>query len=286
VAAGLEHLERAIALFDPDRHQPGPLRLGPSSGVSSYTTSAFLLWLLGSPDRALERAARAVDLAGQLNHPFTLAYTLFHVGLLDLWRREFELVETRARGVLEVAEEHDYALWKALGLALQGAAITGLGRTDEGLARVDRGIAEYQGLKTPPVFWPLLLSLKAGAFGLGGRPAEGLELIDEAVAITGERNIQFPDFALLKGDLLLALADTEAAEARFRSALEVAGALGLRLPQLRAATRLTRLRRAAGRRPDGTDALREVYETFIEGFETRDLAEARAVLDEVNARVG
>jgi predicted ATPase/class 3 adenylate cyclase len=286
VPTGLDHLDRAIALFDPDRYQPGPLRLGPSSGVSSHTTSALLLWLLGLPDRAAKRAARALELAGQLNHPFTLAYTRFHVGLLDLWRREYELVEARGNGVLEVAEEHDYSIWRALGLTLEGAAMTGLGRTEEGLARIDRGIALYQGLKTPAVFWPLLLSLKAGAFGLSGRPADGLELVGEAIEIMGEDNIredniQFPDFALLKGDLLLGLADAEAAESHFRGAFEIAERLGLRMPQLRAATRLARLQK----RPDATDVLRDVYETFTEGFETRDLLEARTVLDEVDARV-
>ena len=285
VAAGLEHLDRAIALFDPHQHQPGPLRLGPSSGVSSYTTSAFLLWSLGFPDRAVERAARAVELAEQMNHPFTLAYTRFHVGLLDLWRREYRLVLVRGSGVLELAEEHDYPIWRALGLGLEGVGMTGLGRADEGLARIDRGVALYQGLKTPPVFWPLLLSVKAAALALSGRPEGGLELIDEAVAITGVRNIQFPDFALLKGDLLLALADAEAAESSFRSAFDVAEGLGLRMPQLRAATRLTHLRREAGRRPDGTDALPDVYRTFTEGFEAADLVEARAVLDEVDGRV-
>jgi predicted ATPase/class 3 adenylate cyclase len=285
VSTGMDHLERAIALFDPHRHQPGPLRLGPSSGVSSHTTSALLLWLLGSPDRATERAARAVELAEQLNHPFTLAYTGFHAGLLDLWRREFELVQVRGSGVLEVAEEHDYPIWRALGLALEGVAMTGLGRAEEGLARLDRGVALYQGLKTPPVFWPLLLSIKAGALALSGRPAGGLELVDEAVEMTGEQNIQYPDFALIKGDLLLALADAAGAESRFRSAFDVAGSLGLRMPQLRAATRMTHLRLAARKRPDRTDVLRDVYNTFTEGFDTRDLVEARAVLEEVGARV-
>src|SRR4029450_11704833 len=187
VSTGLDHLERAIALFDPHRHQPGPLRLGPSSGVSSHTTSALLLWLLGSPDRATERAARAVELAEQLNHPFTLAYTGFHAGLLDLWRREFELVQARGSGVLEVAEEHDYPIWRALGLALEGVAMTGLGRAEEGLARLDRGIALYQGLKTPPVFWPLLLSIKAGALALSGRPAGGPGLVGGGVGGAGGR---------------------------------------------------------------------------------------------------
>ena len=285
VSTGMEHLDRAIALFDPQRHQPGPLRLGPSSGVSSYTTSALLLWLLGSPAQAAGRAAKALELAGQLNHPFTLAYARFHVGLLDLWRRDYELVHARANRTLEVAEEHDYPLWRALAFALQGAAITGVGRPEEGLARIDRGIALYQGLKTPPVFWPLLLSVKAGAFVQSDRPESGLDLIDQAIAITGDRNLQYPEFALVKGDLLLALGDPGGAESTFRRAFDVAEGLGLSMSQLRAATRLTRLWRAAMKRPDGTDELRDLYETFTEGLETRDLVEARAVLDEVDARV-
>jgi predicted ATPase/class 3 adenylate cyclase len=284
VPTGLEHLDRAIALFDPRQHQPGPFRLGPSSGVVSYTSSAYFLWLFGHPDRASERASSAVELARQLNHPYTLAYTLFHVGFLDLWRREFELVHERASSVLEVAEEHDYQIWRALALVLQGAAMTGLGRP-EGLASIDQGIALYQGLKTPPVFWPLLLSVRARGFGLGGRPADGLDLIDEAIEMTGEANVLYPEFALLKGDLLVALADADGAEPLFQSVFDVSGNLGVRMPQLRAATRLTRLWRAAGKRPQGTDLLRGVYQTFTEGFDTPDLVEARAVLDEVDARV-
>jgi predicted ATPase/class 3 adenylate cyclase len=285
ISTGLDHLDRAIALFDPHHHQPGPLRFGPRSGVVAHTASAFLLWLLGRPDRAVERAARAVELARQLNHPVTLAYTLFHVGFLDFSRREMGLVHERATEVLDIAEEQDYHIWRALALALQGAAMTGLGRHEEGLARIDRGIALYQGLKTPPVFWPLLLSVRARAFAFAGRPADALDLIDEAIEMTGEGNFLYPEFALLKGDLLLALADADRAESLFRRAFDAAEDLDVRMPQLRAALRLTRLWRAVGKQPDGTDILRGVYDTFSEGFDTFDLVEARAVLDEVDARV-
>jgi predicted ATPase len=225
-----------------------------------------------------------VELARQLNHPVTLAYTLFHVGFLDFSRGELEVAHERASRVLDVAEEHDYQIWKALALALQGAAMTGLGRPEEGLARTDQGIALYQGLKTPPVFWPLLLSVRARGFALGGRPGDGLPLIDEALEMTGKGNILYPEFALLRGDLLLALADADGAEPCFQSVFDVAGDLGVRMPQLRAATSLIRLWRAVGKRLDETDMLRRVYETFTEGFDTRDLVEARAVLDEVDAR--
>jgi predicted ATPase len=228
---------------------------------------------------------RAVDLARQLNHPVTLAYTLFHVGFLDLWRRELELVRQRAGGVLVVAEEHDYQIWKAVGLVLEGVAMTGLGQPEEGLPRVERGTALYQGLATPPIFWPLLLSVRARGFALAGRTEEGLPLIDEALGIVSGDDFLYPEFALIKGDLLVALDNPEGAEPMFQSALVVARDLGLRTPQLQAATRLTRLRRAAGK-PAETDDLRAVYGTFAEGLDTRDLAEARAVLDEADARVG
>jgi predicted ATPase/class 3 adenylate cyclase len=285
VPAGLDHLDRAIALFDPLQHRSGRFRLGPSAGVTAHTTSALLLWLLGYPDRAVERATRGVELATAIEHPFTLAYSLFHVGYLDFLRRDMQLVYARSSAVLEVAEEHDYGIWTALALALQGVAKTALGRPEEGLAQTDHGIALYEGMKTPPVFWPLLLCIRAGGLALAGRPADALDPVNEAVEITGERGVLYPEFALLQGDLLLALSDAAGAESRFRRAFEVARDQGARMPELRAATRLTRLRLAAGKRENDIDALRSVYETFTEGFDAADLVEARTVLDEVEARV-
>ncbi len=285
VPAGLDRLDRAIALFDPQRHGPGRFRLGASPGVVANTSSALLLWLLGFPERALERVRSGLELAERLDHPFTLAYTSFHAGLLDLWRRDFELADERSGRVLDVAEEHDYETWRALGLALQGAAMVGLGRSAEGLDRMSRGVALYEGLTTPPVFWPLLESLRAGALGLAGRPADGLDLIDEALELNGENNITYPEFALLKGDLLLGLHDVDGAARWFRSGHEVAAAFGLRMPQLRASARLTRISGTAYERRDRAEELREIYSTFTEGFDALDLVEARAVLDELGDRV-
>jgi predicted ATPase/class 3 adenylate cyclase len=287
VPVALDHLDRAIALFDPQRHAPGRFRLGPSPGVVAHTTSAFLLWLSGYPDRSVERTERGLELARELDHPFTLAYVLFHIGFRDLWRQEFELVHRWASGALEIAEEHDYQVWRALALVLQGVAMAALGDAEEGLARSDHGIALYQGLKTPPVFWPNLLSIRARGFGFAGRPAEGIDALDQAIEFyQGRINILYPELPLLKGDLVVALSGTDAAERWFQEAFDVGGEVGARMTQLRAATRLARLSRDAGKRADGADMLRAVYETFTEGFETRDLLEARTLLDEVHdARV-
>jgi predicted ATPase/class 3 adenylate cyclase len=281
--AGLAHLDQAIGYF---RSAPAPsrrFRLGNNPGVACFTTSAFILWMLGYPDRALQRASDAVALATELEHPFTLAYALFHCGFLHLWRREPELVGDRAVGVLQVADDHDFQIWRALGTCLLGAANTGMGQGEEGLAQIRQGIDLYQGLKTPPVFWPLVLFIQAGAHAQAGRAADGLALIDEALEIAGRGAgmTLLPEFQLLKGDLLLALPQGNGTnpEPWFQRAFDVAQVLDARMSQLRAAVRLCRLWRDQANGEHGSRVLRAVYDTFTEGFTTADLTEARVLLD-------
>jgi tetratricopeptide (TPR) repeat protein len=85
---GLEHLAKGISFIDPDWHPSRRFNLGNYTGVSCYTTSSMLLWGLGYPDRALENANVAVDLARKINHPYSLAYALFHYGFLQYWMRD------------------------------------------------------------------------------------------------------------------------------------------------------------------------------------------------------
>lgn len=59
--------------------------------------------------------------------------------------------------MLDIAAEYEFQVWQAVATCLHGAALSGMGRTEAGLTQVRQGIALYQGLKTPPVFWPLLL---------------------------------------------------------------------------------------------------------------------------------
>jgi predicted ATPase/class 3 adenylate cyclase len=275
---GLEELDTAIALFESKGYRSAPFRLGNDPGVASLTTSALVLWLLGQPDRAVGRASRAVTLASEQGHPFTLAYALFHCGFLHLWRREPALVRNSAVAALEVAGEHDLQIWKALGRCLLGAATAEMGSFDEGLAQIKQGLNLYQGLKTPPVFWPLLLFLQAGAYSRSGRPALGLGLIEDAIEIAGSGLTLLPEFYLRKGDLLLATGREEGADMWFHRAFDVAHSLDARMSLLRAAVRLCR---PGGERDDaeGRGVLRDVYATFTEGFTTADLSEARALLE-------
>ncbi|MCA1831377.1 MAG: AAA family ATPase [Actinobacteria bacterium] len=274
---GLLHLDRSITMFDPRRHRSAPMRLGANPGVVAHTTSAFTLWLLGDPDLAIERSTRALELAAQLYHPFTLAYALYHVGFLALWQSDYESVLERADAAVRVAEEHGYQVWRAVGLVLGGTALIALGRPEEGLARSDQGIALYQEISTPPVFWPFVLTIRARGFGLAGRPQEGVDIIDQVLEMIGDRfDLLSSEFPMIKGDLLLATSRRDEAEQWFERALDIAKQTGARTTELRAATRLARLTRE----PKSIEILRSARESFVGKVETADVAEARAVLED------
>jgi tetratricopeptide (TPR) repeat protein len=286
LSMGLDHLEKGIANYHPDQHRLRRFRLGNDPGVACFTTSALVLWMLGFPDRALKRANDAVALASTLNHPFTMAYTLFHTGLLHLWRREVELVRGRAQAVLDITEKHEFQIWKAVATCLHGAALAGMGSAEEGLMQNNRGMELYQGLKTPPVFWPLLLLIRAGVCGQAGRPEEGLASLDEAMTIVGQgsANPLASAFCRLKGDLLLALSPENQAEAEpwFQQALEIARERQARMLELRAAMSLSRLWREQGKPEHGRQLLSDAYERLTEGFATADLKEASALLADLS----
>ena len=282
--AGLEHLDKAIALFDAAPTRVTGARLGNDPRVACLTTSGFTLWLLGFPDRAVERMDAAIDLARRLDHPYTFAYAMHHSALLHLWRREPELVRDRAVRLLEISDEYDFRIWSAIGSCMLGVAQTALGSPELGLAAIREGMADYQGIVTPPVFWPMLLFVNATASRGAGQPADGLIPIGTAIDLLGSAGgIMLPELTLLKGDLLADLVATgveveSGPDATWRAARVDARTYGTRMSELRAATRLCR---SVVDDPDDPRVrdLESLLSTFTEGFATADLVEARTVLD-------
>src|SRR3990170_1241761 len=167
---GMDHLEKGISAYDLDQQGWYRFRLGNNPGVVCFITSAILLWALGFPERSLHRANKAIAMSEKLNHPSSMAYARFHTGLLYLWRREGEPALQCAQAVLDIAEEHEFQSWIAVGNCLRGAALAGLGSAEEGLVLIQQGVNMYQRLKTPPVFWPMLLYFQAAVYGLVARP--------------------------------------------------------------------------------------------------------------------
>jgi adenylate cyclase len=276
-------LDEAISLFPNVPARPYSLR-GPANDprVSCLTTAAFGSWLVGRPDKALERANEALALAATLNHPFTSAYAQFHVGLIHTLRREFDIAHDRAAQTRQIGMEHGFQIWNAVGGCLVGVTQTGIGRVDEGVRNIESGLVMYRELRSPPVFWPILLLLASAAYNRAGRPAEGLRHIEMTEPLVGPQTIGalFPEFQIAKGDLLTnGSADGgEHPEALYQSAHDFAGTMSARMSQLRAATRLARSSQARGDAETTVRLLAPLYETFDEGLATADLREAREML--------
>ena len=261
------------------------MRVGNDPRISCLTTSAITLWLLGHPDRAAERANAALSLAAELEHPFTSAYASFHAGLVRLWRREPEIALDLAVGLRDLAEEHEFRIWIAVGGVLTGFAQVDLGRFQEGLASIRSGMGLYGELRSPPIFWPFLQWLHARACVRAGRPADGLASLDTAIEILspGRGVSVLPELYLVKGDTLASMAsadgrDPAPAAAWYQRAIDRAGQLDARMAQLRAATRLARLGQLDDEAGAAKRVLRAVYDTFAEGLDLPDLVEAREVL--------
>ena len=185
IQAAVVHLDRAIEASEAADFGARRFSLGPDPRVSTLTTSGFMLWLLGYPDRALERADRGVALGASLD-PYSLAYGLFHNAYLHLWRSEPHLVLERALQLLDLVADHDFPIWRALGTCLAGAANAILGHPEEGLAQFREGMDQYQGMRSPPVFWPFLRIVEAATLTTAGRTADALTVLDEAVPLVGD----------------------------------------------------------------------------------------------------
>lgn len=150
---------------------------------------------------------------------------------------------------------------------------------------IEKGMKAYGGLRAPPAFGPLLLYVQAKACGAAARPAEGLKLIDEALAIAaqGSERALSSEFFQLKGDLLLALSPENAAEAEalFLDAANVAADADAWMLQLRAAIRLSRLWCDQGKAEQARKLLGDAYAQFTEGLSNADVREAEALLDDM-----
>lgn len=277
---GLAHLDKAIELHDPKVQGSARYRMGTNVGVAARVASGLIRWQCGLVVQGTEQVAEALDLARSIDHPFSIAWALYHNGFLALGRNRFEEALRFAEELAQVSDKNDYLLWRTLATVLEGVATTALGDIEAGLSMTETAIDLYEGLTTPPVFWPLVLSLRALVISMAGQPERGIELIDEALNIVGSDESMAPAFQNMRGDMLGMIpgANPRVSEEAFLSAARMAHHGGYYTIELQALTRLVTVRRAMRTTPDGSDDLAALYDSFTEGFEEHDLIAAREVL--------
>lgn len=279
VPTAIEHADRAAAHF---RDAPAgriEFRVGTNPGVVATAVAGLLRWTAGFPESAEADLRQSLVLADEIAHPFSQAFARHHAMLLDLWRSDSAAVVDRAEESLRLAERHHYPMWRALALLFRGAARVAASERSEGLAELEDAFALCERLPTPPVFWPLVLQIRATAHGAAGEVRRALDLIEEAWARLGGEHPVAGELALARGDLVLdATGDRQTAGERFRLAATLAGARRARMVELQA---LTRLVVVATDEPDAVEAvsrLREVYDSFTEGSTSPPLVAAAAAL--------
>lgn len=280
VPAAIDDADRAAAYFDGTTSGFVEFRVGPNPGVVAHAIGGLLRWTAALPDAAVASMKRALDLAADLDHPYSRAFALHHATLLDLWRLDMPSVGARAEESRRLADTHDYAIWRALALVFQGVATVARGHPEPGLAEMEQGFTLYQELATPPIFWPALLAIRATTHGTAGDADRALGLIERAWTSLGGDHPAAADIAIAHGDLLLAAPahDVAAAEALFERAAVLSADRGARMVELQALTRLATLHRGGPAGDDTLRRLRELYDTFTEGFATPQLRAAEATL--------
>jgi TOMM system kinase/cyclase fusion protein len=286
------HLEQAIALYDPQQHRSHAFTYGGHDpGVCCRMYAARTQWLLGYPDQAVQRSHEALSLAQKIAHPFSLAHALCFVAGIHQFRREGQAVQEQAEAAMALSTEQGFASRLAMGLFLRGWALAEQGQGEEGIAQMRQGLAARHAIGED-VDRAYYLTLLAEVYGRLGQIDEGFALLAEALAAVQHTREHWTEAELcrLKGELLLKQAvgvglkpaTTDEAEACFHQALEVARRQQARSLELRTATSLSRLWQGQGKRAAAHELLAPIYGWFTEGFDTADLQEAKALLDELS----
>jgi predicted ATPase len=281
-----KHFEQGMELYDPVQHRSLAFLYGEDQGVVCLARAAHILWMLGYPEQALQTNCKALTLARELSHPFSLVYALVFGSRLHELRREWQAVQEQAEEAFSLATEHGFAQWVAMATLSKGLALAMQGREEVGLTQLRQGAAAIRATGSG-VAQPFILALLAKVYARRGQSAEALAALAEALDLAENYGIGWylPEIHRLKGELHLehAHSDARVAETCFRDSLEVARGQQAKIFELRAATSLARLWRQQSKPREAYDLLASIYAWFTEGFDTTDLEEAKALLEELAA---
>jgi predicted ATPase len=309
------HAEQAIALYDPQQHPRSPFFMG-DPRVAGFSLAAWALWYLGYPDQALQRSQEALAMAKELPHPVGRISVLVWAAMFHLTlRREGPLAGELAEMGIALAIEQGFPYWVAYGTVARGGALAAQGQIEEGIAQMQQSLATLQAIRTVQG-QPRQLAVLAEAYGKAGQVDEGLTLLAEALALVDKTGECYYEAELyrLRGELTLAQSRVRSpafsvqtnqkakgknqkakitnpqpltpdrqgeAEACFLKAIEIAQKQQAKSLELRATTSLARLWQQQGNTKQAHKVLSEIYHWFTEGFDTKDLQEAKVLLGEL-----
>jgi class 3 adenylate cyclase/predicted ATPase len=283
---GKEHYDRALAIYDPAEHRPVTTRSGRDVGVTLLSFRSACLWLLGYPAASRNDAERAVKNARETGQATTLMYALHDAGFNHIRCGNYAAAHTEVDELIALADERGAPYWKATGTALRGWLFTETGKALDAIRAITSGITSVRStgaiLYEPRHLWYLAM-----AYAEVGQLDDARRCIDDAIDKVERSKEKWCEAEVhrIAGEIALkSLApDMEKVEKYFDRALAVARKQQAKSWELRAAMSLARLWRDQGKAQQARKLLAPVYGWFTEGFDTLDLKEAKALLDELRA---
>jgi class 3 adenylate cyclase/tetratricopeptide (TPR) repeat protein len=295
------HLEQAIASYDSQQHRSHVFNYGQDPRVFSLSYASWVLWWLGFPDQALARAQDSLVLARELAHPYSINLALTWFAGLHYFRRDEQAALDQADAAIALSQEHGFLQLGAMTKTTRGWALAEQGRREEGMEQLRQSVEESEVIGAALVrIWALhhLIEVCKNA----GQAEEGSTLLTEIMALVNRTGLRYYEAELyrLKGELTLQKLSVVSsqlsvpspqsrtpnpqaeAEECFLKAIEVARKQHAKSLELRATMSLARLWQQQGKRAEGHKLLSDVHNWFTEGFDTKDLQEAKALLNELS----
>jgi predicted ATPase len=281
LASSRSHLEEALALYATS-HRLLVQQAAVHPQVTAQSFLGIVLFCLGYPDQALARHSAAITEARSLAHPATLATALGMAAKLLPSDTDNTILNQWVNEMVTTTSDQELPHWRAGATIYCGWVKIRNDEVRKGILLLRSGLTALRA--TGAVMWvPHFIAFLAAAYQIAGQVEEALTLLDDALQIverTGERWFA-AELNRHKGQLLLRQGGSEAAEELYRKAMAIAREQEAKLWELRAAVSLAQLRRDQGRQVEARDLLAPVYDWFTEGFDTPDLKEAKALLDEL-----
>ncbi len=242
--------------------------------------AAIAMWTSGYFERAREPGAQAIASARNSSNPYDLAVARFFESWLYSFLREPHSAEVAAAQTLAICEDQGFLYLSNLTLAAMGWARAQLGGASEGVSILHQGLVGLAKIGARVIIVDHLTRL-AEAQALDGKIDAVFITIDDALRQNPEQLVYRPEAFRVRGELRFKVSQTELAEADFREAIALAQKMQAKAWELRATMSLARLLARQGRRDEARAMLVKIYGWFTEGFDTADLKDAKALLDEL-----
>jgi predicted ATPase len=279
-----KQFDRALNLFDPATHRPVTTRFGSDHRMSVWSNRSLALWLLGYAEAAVADSDNALSDARKLGQDASLMYALLHGSLLHILCRDYVSARTITDELVTLAEAKGSLFWRAHGILVRGQLLALTKSPEDAVPSLTAGITAWR--TTGSTLWlPMHLSSLASAYAELRRLDEAWQCVSEATSAIGEtgEGLYEAEVNRVAGEIALRQRDELKARAYFERALAIARSQQSKSWELRAAMSMARPWRDQGKRDEACELLTPVYGWFTEGFDTLDLKEAKALLDELVA---